>query len=82
MSGANSAQAQRERLLLALRSGPVTTLEARSALDILMPATRVHELRHGQGLNIGTNWIWRPTDSGQLHRVAIYTLHPGVWRAA
>jgi len=77
----NSAKAQRERLLMALRSGPVTTLEARSLLDILMPATRVHELRHGQGLNIRADWILRPTESGQLHRVAIYTLHPGKWRS-
>jgi Helix-turn-helix domain len=72
----NTAVAQRYRLLEALKHGPVTTLEARHGLDILMPATRVHELRHGAGHNIEMLWVDRPTASGNLHRVAMYVLLP------
>ena len=65
--------AQRCRLLAALRQGPVTTLEARRELDILMPATRVFELRH-KGYNIVTTWVFKRTDAGVEHKVARYAL--------
>ena len=71
-----SASAQRARLLDALRCGPVTTIEARRNLDILMPAARVHELRHRFGALIDTIRIAQPTDSGKLHNVAQYILLP------
>lgn len=71
----NSADAQRARLLEALRSGPLSTLDIRRQLDVLMPAARVFELRHS-GHNIMTSWSDEPTDSGQMHRVARYSLHP------
>ena len=70
----NSASSQRERILAALRQGPVTTIFARRDLDIMMPTTRVHELRHREGCNIHTHWAHRPTDAGVLHRVAEYVL--------
>ncbi len=69
-----SAEAQRKRLLEALQCGPVTTIEARRNLDILMPGTRVHELRHKHGYNIQTIRIYQPTDCGKLHSVAQYVL--------
>ena len=72
-----SAEAQRARLLDALRCGPITTIEARRNLDILMPAARVHELKHKHGHNIQTIRIRQQTDSGKLHSVALYVLTVG-----
>lgn len=71
----NSVDAQRARLLAALEERPMTTLEIRRELDILGPAPRILELRR-QGQNILTTWADQPTDSGRLHRVAQYSLHP------
>lgn len=73
MSVLNSRAAQRRRLLLALRSAPVSTLTARKELDILHPAGRIKELRE-QGFDIHTLWQWEPTDSGKQHRVGLYCL--------
>lgn len=73
----NSTQAQRNRLLDALRVGPVTTIEARRNLDILMPAARVHELRHREGYDIVTYRSQEPTECGKLHSVARYVLQAG-----
>lgn len=79
----NECVTQRQRMVTALRQiGPINTIEARRDLDVMMPATRVHELRHGEGLNIVTHWIDSPTDAGPVHRVAVYTLHAGPWRSA
>jgi hypothetical protein len=72
----NSADAQRYRLLEALRKGPVTTIEARHALDIMMPAARVYELRHDENHDIEMIWVNRLTAAGNLHRVALYVLKP------
>lgn len=69
-----SAEAQRKRLIDALRCGPISTLEARRNLDILMPAARVHELRHRHGYTIQTVRVQRPTECGKLHSVALYVL--------
>mgnify|MGYP000196813556 CR=1 FL=1 len=73
-----SAEAQRRRLIDALRCGPITTIEARRNLDILMPAARVHELKHLHGYDIQTIRIRQETDSGKLHSVAKYVLVAGV----
>ena len=72
----NSAQAQRQRLLDALRKGPVSTIEARRDLDLMMPGTRIHELRHKHGHLIDMIWVQKPMDSGKLHRVGLYILRP------
>ncbi len=72
-----SAEAQRKRLIDALRCGPVTTIEARRNLDILMPAARIHELRHQHGLNIQSVRIRQETECGKLHSIARYVLLPG-----
>ena len=72
-----SAEAQRKRLIDALRCGPISTIEARRNLDILMPAARIHELKHRHGHNIHKYWIEQETDNGSKHRVAKYFLLPG-----
>lgn len=72
----NDTAAQRARLLDALRKGPISTIEARRDLDILMPAARIFELRHEEGHDIGTFWVFRHTEAGQLHRIAQYILLP------
>lgn len=69
----NSSAAQRHRLLDALYCAPVSTLQARKSLDILMPGTRVFELR-AMGYPIDTIRVKQPTDSGKLHTVALYVL--------
>lgn len=73
----NSAEAQRARLMKALSKGPVSTIAARRPpIDAMMPAARVHELRHQGGHNIALTWVFEPTDGGRLHRVGMYTLQP------
>ncbi|MGV6818722.1 MAG: helix-turn-helix domain-containing protein [Thiotrichales bacterium] len=77
----NSGAAQRKRLLEYLHAhNRITTLEARSKLDILMPATRVFELRE-QGEEIVTHWREDTTPEGNPHRVAEYVLMPGKKKA-
>lgn len=74
----NSTEAQRHRILIHLQSiGPITTIEMRRDLDILMPGARIHELRHKFGKNITTVWAHQPTECGKLHRVARYFLAGG-----
>lgn len=76
-SSANSAAAQRERILVALRRSPLTTLEARRLLDVLHPAARVQELRD-RGYQIMTAWKQDYTAEGRQHRVAQYVLQSEV----
>lgn len=79
----NDSPTQCKRLSVALvQVGPVATVEARKDLDLMMPAARVHELRHMHGFNIITTWVDRQTEAGHIHRVAVYTLYPGQWRKA
>ena len=72
----NSTEAQRNRLRDALCCAPITTIEARRNLDIMMPAARIFELREA-GYEIHTNLIWQNTESGKPHRVAKYVLIKG-----
>jgi hypothetical protein len=74
----NSAEGQRARLLEALKRSPLTTIEIRHDLDIMMPAARIFELRHGGGHNIEKIWVSRHTAAGNLHRVALYILRPNL----
>lgn len=71
---------QRQRLLKWLQENSVTTLEARSLLNILAPAARVFELRHNENHNIITHWVDDITAEGKKHRVAKYVLLQGSWR--
>jgi hypothetical protein len=69
-----SADAQRYRMLHALRQGPVTTFYAREVLNILMPAARIKELR-AIGYEIETVRIELVDRHGRRHsRVAKYVL--------
>lgn len=72
----NTATAQRDRLLTALRTGPITTLGARRELDVLHPGARIMELRK-LGHRIATIWTMDLTSEGKPHRVAKYVLQPG-----
>lgn len=69
----NSTFAQEQRLLEALRVGPVSTVHARRLLDVLHPAGRVMTLR-AQGFHILTQRTQEPTDCGKVHSVARYVL--------
>lgn len=69
----NSAAAQRAKALDLLRGGPKSTLQLRRDGDILAPAARVLELKR-RGFDILTEWVHQATDSGKLHRVALYVL--------
>ncbi len=69
----NSSAAQRERLLDALRRGPVTTFRARGDLEVMHPGGRVMELRR-MGHNIVTTWSTETSDYGRPHRVGRYVL--------
>lgn len=68
-----SAEAQRKRLLDALRCASISTLEARHHLDILHPAMRIRELRL-DGYDIQTVRITADTGFGIKHSVARYVL--------
>ncbi|MFT4046951.1 MAG: helix-turn-helix domain-containing protein [Solimonas sp.] len=70
----NDPAAQRHRVLERLRQGPATTIELRRDLDCLMPAPRVHELRHRFGYAIDLVWVEAPTECGRTHRVGLYVL--------
>lgn len=71
--------AQRQRLLEWLKHSPITTIEARSILNILAPAARIFELRHNLDFNIITTWIADFDVEGRKHRIGKYFLLPGKW---
>lgn len=73
---ANDSAAQRKRLLEALRSRSLTTLEARRELDVMHPAARIMELRK-QGYDIDTLRVPDLTAEGHTHNVARYLLRQG-----
>ena len=73
----NSLAAQRARMKVWLEERQrLTTLEARSQLDVMHPAGRIQELRDS-GLNIITHWCTDYTPEGKPHRVAEYVLFVG-----
>lgn len=73
------AENQRQRILCRLFTGPLTTTEARTELDIMHPGGRVLELRK-RGHNIQTHW--EIIDTGKAkHKVASYVLFNGVYNA-
>jgi hypothetical protein len=72
----NKTESQWQRILDRLRTGPLTTLEARTELDVMHPSARCLELRK-LGHNIQTHW--ETVDTGKAkHRVARYVLLSGV----
>lgn len=79
-SSDGSVGAQRVRLLEALSRSAVTTLDARSQLDVLHPAARVKELREA-GHDIRTVRVIQQSVNGALHSVAKYIMVPRRRRA-
>lgn len=71
-----SFTAQRQRLLEALRHGPVTTIQARDELNVMHPAGRVNELRD-QGHTIITEMQWLVDAAGRKHKAGKYFLIRG-----
>ena len=63
-----------QRVLSALRLGPLSTFEARRHLDVPHPGGRVHELRNA-GHEITTFRVPEPSDIGRPHTIALYVLH-------
>ena len=68
----NSTANQRQRVLVRLQKGPMTTLQARKELDVMHPAARVLELKE-RGHKIFTHWATDNAGQGN-HRVASYVL--------
>jgi hypothetical protein len=78
-----SVQQQRQRLFEALRevgSEGLSTIQIREDLDCMMPAARVHELRHEQGCNILLIWDREKNAQGNEHTCGRYILYPGTWK--
>lgn len=70
----HSSEAQAARLLEALRQGPVSTVAAARALDIIHPPSTVRYLRN-RGFVIDTQWTYLATGPGRpRHRVGLYVL--------
>ena len=70
-----STESQCARLLAYLQISSITTLQARSELDIMHPAQRVKELKD-DGHNIVTCWTTGWTGKA-AHRIASYVLLAG-----
>ncbi|MEQ4259023.1 Helix-turn-helix domain-containing protein [Pseudomonas sp. BS3767] len=69
-----STSAQRARILKHLQSGPLTTIEARTRLNVMHPAARIQELRLA-GYPIKTHQRTALDDQGRRHgSVAVYYL--------
>lgn len=65
---------QDRRFLIALRTAPVSSIEAASFLDIVHPPSTIRRLRK-RGHTIVTSWTYQATDPGRPpHRVAKYVL--------
>ena len=71
----NCVNSQRKIILDWLRTKPLTTLEARSELDVMHPAARIQKLK-AQGNNIFTHWETVATGHYN-HRIAKYVLLAG-----
>lgn len=70
----NGSDSQRQRLRAAFERFPsISTLEARTCLDILHPAGRIQELRE-DGQKIVTHWVTVETGARVKHRIANYLL--------
>lgn len=69
----NTAESQRKKIITWLNEKSLTTVQARSELDIMMPAARIFELRQ-QGYKIHTHRETVETSKGRHERVARYVL--------
>lgn len=79
----HSSTRQREKLIAHLReNGSATAIELRHRLDIMMPAVRIHELRHCYNHNIVRPWDIDENPGGTNHRMARYVLKEGNYKEA
>lgn len=70
----HSSTEQDRKMIEALRSGPVSTIQAAQELDIVQPPNTIRRLRK-KGYEIRTHWTYQSTEPGrQPHRVAKYIL--------
>lgn len=70
----HSTHAQAQRLIEALRKGPVSTIEAAQDLDIVHPPSTIRHLRQ-QGWGILTRWCYQAAAPGRPpNRVGLYVL--------
>ena len=78
----NSLAAQRQCVIDALRNAAdgLTTIELREHFDVMMPASRIYELRWLYGYNIVRTRVHDTNAQGHSHNVARYVLLPGKWR--
>ena len=73
----DAAATQRDRLLAAMRElGGVTTYEAMRHLDICDPRPRKLSLVR-DGYDVVTTWRTAETESGERHRIGVYSLRRG-----
>ena len=73
----DAAATQRDRLLAAMRElGSVTTYEAMRHLDIYDPRPRKLSLVRA-GYDVVTTWRHAETESGDKHRIGVYSLRRG-----
>jgi len=78
----NSISAQLARVRKVLKEAVdegLTVIQLREDYDCMMPSTRVHELRHKEGLNIQTIWDRARNAQGNEHKTARYILLSGHW---
>lgn len=72
-NGKSRTQAEQDRLLAALRRGPIDSDTAGRVHAIANVSRRILELR-AAGYKISSRMVWRVTQDGQRRMVALYTL--------
>ena len=65
---------QRQRLMDALKRGPISVDQARNDLRIPNPGHRVFELRHSLGVDIATLTAHRKDEDGTQRKISLYVL--------
>lgn len=71
-----TCQAQHDRIMAALALGTLTTYEITRHLDCYDATARISDLRNKLGERIDTCWHKVVTESGDVHRVALYVRAP------
>lgn len=70
----HTTTAQAQRMIQALKSGPVSSIEAAQQLDIVHPPSTIRHLRR-LGWGILTEWCYQSAGPGRRpHRVGLYVL--------
>ena len=69
----NKATQKRKLLEHLQKNGTITSLQAVLNYNILRPSNRIQELKQ-DGVNIGTEIVWKTRDDGSTTHYAKYTL--------